>query len=451
MLFLLTFIFFDSVSSSSTAVNKTVPRVLLVSFDGFKADYLNKFSFPNLQKFITDGVLVEHVTNIFITKTFPNHYTLVTGLYAESHGIIANSMYDAESKEHFRTNSSDSFWWNEATPIWVTNQLQGHKSATVMWPGSGISLRNTTVQHHMKYNMSVAFQKRVDILTDWLKNMDDLITFACLYWHEPDFSGHLYGPDNTSAMSAVLKDVDDNIGYLIKKLNVTGLWDSLNVIITSDHGMAQCSSDNVIKLDSCVTRDKYILVDTSPVAAVIPTTNETEVYSLLKNCSPHMKVYLKQDIPDRFHYKNNIRITPIILVADEGWTIVQNGTASRRGDHGYDNALPSMHPFLAGHGPAFRKGYKLNTINNLDVYPLMCHILGLKEEPNNGTLSNVNCLLASQWCINLPEAIGIVIGAFIILTTLACLIIITKNRMSPSRPFSRLQLDDDDDDDPLIV
>lgn len=119
------------------------------------------------------------------------------------------------------------------------------------------------------------------------------------------------------------------------------------------------------------------------------------------------------------------------------------------GDHGYDNALPSMHPFLAARGPAFRRGYSHSTMDNVDIYPMMCHVLGLTPRPHNGTFANTKCLLADQWCISVPEAIGIVIGAFLVLSTFTCIIIISKNRVAPSRPFARLQLQSDDDD-PLI-
>uniref|UniRef100_A0ACB8GEI4 Bis(5'-adenosyl)-triphosphatase enpp4 n=1 Tax=Sphaerodactylus townsendi TaxID=933632 RepID=A0ACB8GEI4_9SAUR len=141
-------------------------------------------------------------------------------------------------------------------------------------------------------------------------------------------------------------------------------------------------------------------------------------------------------------------------MADGGRDFSSSGEEDRQkqgvvGDHGYDNAFPSMHPFLAAHGPAFRKGYWRKTMNTVDIYPMMCHILGLTPQPNNGTLSNSKCLLADQWCINIPEAIGIVIGVLMVLTTLTCLIIIMKNRTPSLRPFSRLQLQEDDDD-PLI-
>ncbi|XP_053565575.1 bis(5'-adenosyl)-triphosphatase ENPP4 [Bombina bombina] len=431
------------------STNHASSKLILVSFDGFRADYLTKYQLPNLNGLIKEGILVEHVKNIFITKTFPNHYTLVTGLYAENHGIVANSMYDPDLKQMFNlVNGSNPVWWNEATPIWVTNQQQGHKSGSAMWPGSEVQIKNITTSEYLKYNRNVSFAERVDNITTWLTRSKDPINFATLYWEEPDASGHQYGPDDVEHMSKVLNYVDTNIGYLITKLKNLNLWDSVNVIITSDHGMAQCSKDRVIKLDDCIDRASYTLVDDNPVAAILPIADKMQVYNRLKNCSAHMKAYLKEDIPDKYHYKHNNRIQPILLVADEGWSIVRNGSLPKMGNHGYDNDLPSMHPFLAAHGPAFRKDYKISTINSVDIYPMMCHILGLKEESNNGTFSNTKCLLADQWCIHVPEAVGIVIGVIMVLTTLTCVIILLKKKMPSPRPFSRLEFQDDDD--PLI-
>ncbi|XP_075411121.1 bis(5'-adenosyl)-triphosphatase ENPP4 [Tenrec ecaudatus] len=436
---------------SSNSSDSSPPKLLLVSFDGFRADYLQDYDFPHLQNFIKEGVLVEHVKNVFITKTFPNHYSIVTGLYEESHGVVANSMYDVSTEKHFSdADDKDPFWWNEAVPIWVTNQLHGNRSsAAAMWPGTDVSIHNTTPSYFMNYSPSVSFEERLNNITTWLSSSSPPVTFATLYWEEPDASGHKYGPEDTEHMSSVLKKVDNHIGDLVHKLKMLGLWDSLNVIITSDHGMAQCSKKRLIHLDSCINQTQYTLIDVTPVAAILPKINVTQLYNKLKVCNHHLSVYLKEDIPARFHYQHNDRIQPIILVADEGWTIVINKTLMKLGDHGYDNALPSMHPFLAAHGPAFHKGYKQRTIDSVDIYPMMCHILGLEPQPNNGTFGNTKCLLVDQWCINLPEAIGIVIGALLVLTTLTGLIIIMKNRQSVPPPFSRLQLQDDDDD-PLI-
>ncbi|NXO63213.1 ENPP4 triphosphatase, partial [Phainopepla nitens] len=429
----------------------SVPRLLLVSFDGFRADYLETYKLPHLQEFIEGGVLVKEVMNAFITKTFPNHYTIVTGLYEESHGIVANDMYDADAKKKFsQFNDSDPFWWNEAVPIWVTNQQQGKgASAAAMWPGSDVKINNTTPHFFMKYNFSVKFEERVERIVAWLNSSDPVVNFAALYWEEPDASGHKYGPEDRQHMRGVLEEVDKHVGFLMNKLKASGLWDTVNVIITSDHGMASCSAEKLIVLDECLGRGNYTLVDKTPVAAVLPRQNKEDVYNLLKNCSSHMKVYLKEEIPDRFHYRHHKRIQPIILVADEGWTIVQNESLSKLGDHGYDNALPSMHPFLAARGPAFRRGRGLGSLRSVDIYPAMCHVLGLAPRPHNGTFANAKCLLADQRCLSAPEAVGIVVGVFLVLSTVTCLIVSSKRRAAPARPFARLRLQGEDDD-PLI-
>ncbi|TRY54208.1 hypothetical protein DNTS_030472 [Danionella cerebrum] len=427
------------------------PPLLLVSFDGFRADYLKKYSFPNLEKFFADGVLVHELTNVFTTKTFPNHYSLVTGLYAESHGMVASIMYDSASKKHFSIqNDSDPFWWNEATPIWVSVEESGFKAASAMWPGTDVKIQNHPLNYTFDYNYRVTFQERLGNLTQWMI-ADKTVKFASLYWEEPDRSGHLYGPENSTAMSHVLKEVDNYIGFLVKHLFDVGLWEKINVIITSDHGMAQCSKERLIKLDECINSSSYTLVDMSPLTAIVPLENISEVYKNLSSCNSHMKVYLKGNLPDRLHYKHNDRIQPVLLLADEGWTIVKNGTLPRLGDHGYDNTLPSMHPFLAAHGPAFRKDYKMSSFNSVDLYPLMCHLLGIPPKPNNGSFAHVRCVLVNEQCGELALAVGVVLGVLILLTTFSCLFWLMKNRnVSSPRPFARLQLDDDADDEPLL-
>lgn len=281
MYFTLTFFFSGIVTchGSKSAYN-AVPQLLLVSFDGFRADYLKNYKLPHLQEFVKDGVLVKHVSNAFITKTFPNHYSIVTGLYEESHGIVANKMYDAESKKKFSPpHDSDPFWWNEATPIWITNQQQENRtSAAAMWPGTDVKINNTTPHFFMKYNVSVSFVERMEKIVTWLNSSNPPVSFATLYWEEPDASGHKYGPEDTENMRKVLEQVDDRIGFLVAKLKAFGLWDNINIIITSDHGMTQCSQEKIIKLDKCIGRDNYTLVDTTPVAAILPRSS-TYIYS----------------------------------------------------------------------------------------------------------------------------------------------------------------------------
>lgn len=411
---------------------------------------------PNLKLLYSQGVLVEELTNVFVTKTFPNHYSLVTGLYAESHGILANRMYDPASHKKFIVgkNSSDPVWWSEAQPLWVTALDSGYKTAAMMWPGSDVPISNRTPSYFLPFDPHVTFKQRLGNVTNWLlgDGKEPGVQFAALYWEEPDQSGHHFGPDNDTAMSEVLKEVDDNIGLLISELKRTGLWGRVNIVVTSDHGMAQCSADRLILLDNCLHPDNYTLVDRTPVAALIPHEDPKAVFALLKNCHPNLTAYLKSDIPDRLHYRNNDRIQPIILIADEGWTIVQGEKKlPRLGDHGYDNSLPSMHPFMAASGPSFREGYRISSLQSVDIYPLMCHLLSVPPQPNNGTLAQARCLLAGETCWNVPLVITLVVGVLLVLTAITVLFrFLGCRRPSGPRPFQRLQLDDHDDDDPLL-
>uniref|UniRef100_A0A8C1WVF5 bis(5'-adenosyl)-triphosphatase n=1 Tax=Cyprinus carpio TaxID=7962 RepID=A0A8C1WVF5_CYPCA len=321
-----------------------VPLLLLVSFDGFRADYLKKYSFPNLEKFFSEGVLVHELTNVFTTKTYPNHYSLVTGLYAESHGMLASIMYDPVSKKTFSVqNDSDPFWWDEATPIWVSVEESGYKAAAAMWPGTDVSIQNHTLKYQFEYDPKVTFQEFfflhiIQTLTWPLQKLN----FVFL----EQFRGGLAGVFGILVYGAAL---------------------SLVILARFD-------------------------------AFYFFYQNPSFSFQSPKNLSgpANMHAYLKDNVPDRLHYKNNGRIQPILLVADEGWTIVKNGKLPL-GDHGYDNALPSMHPFLAAHGPAFRKGYKMSSFNSVDLYPLMCHLVGVPPMPNNGSFSHVRCALVNDW------------------------------------------------------
>ncbi|XP_035487583.1 bis(5'-adenosyl)-triphosphatase enpp4 isoform X2 [Scophthalmus maximus] len=441
-------------SDDSDAAQQGPLPLLLVSFDGFRADYLRRFPMPNLKLLYSQGVLVEQLTNVFITKTFPNHYTLVTGLYAESHGIVASNMYDPVSGKHFQVGrDKDPMWWNKARPLWVTALDSGYKTAAMMWPGSDVVIGNRTATHFLAYDASVTFKQRLGNITNWMlgNGKEQGVKFAALYWEEPDRTGHLFGPENTTAMRKALKEVDDDIGLLMSELKQTGLWGRVNVLVTSDHGMAQCSTERLIRLDDCLHPDNYTLVDLSAVTALIPRKDPEAVFALLKKCHAHMTAYLKKAIPDRLHYQNNERIQPIILIADEGWTIVQHGNKLPRCDHGYDNSLPSMHPFMAAVGPSFRQGYRISDLNSVDIYPLMCHLLSVPPQPNNGSLTQARCLLEAESFGDAPLFVSLVAGIFLVLATVVFLFRgLRKCRPLRSRRFRRLPIDDDDgEEEPL--
>ncbi|KAK2113802.1 Ectonucleotide pyrophosphatase/phosphodiesterase member 5 [Saguinus oedipus] len=344
------------------------------------------------------GVHVKQVTNVFITKTYPNHYTLVTGLFAENHGIVANDMFDPIWNKSFsldHMNIYDSKFWEEATPIWITNQRAGHTSGAAMWPGTDVKIHRSFPTHYMPYNESVSFEDRVAKIIEWFTSKEP-INLGLLYWEDPDNMGHHLGPDSP-LMGPVIADIDNKLGYLIQMLRKAKLWNSLNLIITSDHGMTQGSEERVIELDQYVDKDHYTLIDQSPVAAILPKEGKLdEVYEALTHAHPNLTVYKKEEIPERWHYKYNSRIQPIIAVADEGWHILQNKSDDfLLGNHGYDNALAEMHPIFLAHGPAFRKNFSKEAMNSTDLYPLLCHLLNITAMPHNGSFWNVQDLLNS--------------------------------------------------------
>lgn len=373
-------------------------KVLLVSFDGFRWDYLYRVPTPHFHYVMKSGVRVKQMTNIFITKTYPNHYTLVTGLFAENHGIVANDMFDPILNKSFsldNMNIYDSEFWEGATPIWITNQRAGHASGAAMWPGSDVKIHESFPTHYMLYNESVSFEDRVAKIIEWF-TLKEPINLGLLYWEEPDDMGHQLGPDSP-LMGPVISDIDNKLGYLIQMLKKANLWDTLNLIITSDHGMTQCSEERVIELDQYLDKDHYILIDQSPVAAILPKKGKfDEVYEALAHAHPNLTVYKKEEIPERWHYRYNNRIQPIIAVADEGWYILQNKSDGfMLGNHGYDNALAEMHPIFLAHGPAFRKNFTKEALNSTDLYPLLCHLLDIPVMPHNGSLRSVQDLLSS--------------------------------------------------------
>lgn len=259
-------------------------KLLLVSFDGFRWDYVNRVPTPNFCALMEEGVQVERVENTYITKTFPNHYTLVTGLHAESHGVVANEMYDPVLNRSFSMEGPemyDSRWWVEAVPLWVTNQMAGGRSGATMWPGSDVAIGGIYPTRYMPYNASMPFEMRVEKLISWFSG-SEAINFGVLYWEEPDESGHNVGPESP-LMDVVIEDIDVKLGFLRDKLKTAGLYDKINLIVTSDHGMTQLSRDKVIELDTYVSRDLYTLIDKSPVVGILPKEGKFHIWVCFKN------------------------------------------------------------------------------------------------------------------------------------------------------------------------
>ncbi|KAL4227311.1 Bis(5'-adenosyl)-triphosphatase enpp4 [Mactra antiquata] len=376
-------------------------KVLLISMDGFRWDYIQKASTPNFDEFAAMGTKADYINNTFVTKTFPCHYSIATGLYEESHGIVANQMFDPSypiPNNTFNMKTKDTEWWDGGEPIWVTARKNGLKSAVYFWPGSETKIRGYRPNIWFPYDESVSFEHRINTVVSWLSDDQYDIDLALLYFHEPDATGHKFGPDSNEVKNKVV-DMDNVLGYLMRKMTSAKLWQTTNVIVTSDHGMTEIDYatrhidlSNYIDIDQSMTYKTY-----GPFSNILTVDGlEDEVFNNLSKAHEHMKIYRKADIPDHWHYKNNRRILPLLAVADEGWTIVkgpEDYNLTVKGAHGYDNRLQSMKPIFYARGPNIRSNTTAFPFNSVDIYPLICELLGITPAPNNGTLDNTNTFI----------------------------------------------------------
>lgn len=377
------------------------PKLLLVSLDGFRWDYLSKGSFPNFTSIIQNGVESKlGVKNAFLTKTFPNHYTIVTGLYEESHGIVGNVIFDPHFNETFhienKTQEAESKWFDDGgEPVWVTNQKfsTSRRSGSIFWPGDRAAVKGFLPYRHLPYDGSMSFRTRIDKIISWF--VDEYpINLGLLYYEEPDRTGHEFGPDSPEIIEKI-KELDGDIGYLINQLLANHLLGEMNIIITSDHGMTSTPTDeeHEINLDKYLNLSSYDIDSVNPVGTIRPKPGmEDEIYNNLSSV-PHLHVYRKEEIPAAYHYTNNRRIDAILAEPDEHYWISSNNSRGVPGEHGYNNSLKSMHPFFIAVGPQFKSGASVEIFNNVDIYPLMCQILRIPDAPNNGSLSVVDKLL----------------------------------------------------------
>ncbi len=377
----------------------TGQSVLLVSLDGFRWDYLDRGLTPSMTRLAERGVRAQWMTPSFPSKTFPNHYTIVTGLYPEHHGIVANNMYDSVLGRFRLADTmaqSESRWWG-GEPIWRTLQRQGGRAAPFSWPGSEAAIGGAHPWKWRRFDNAFPKAARVDSVLSWLSlPRGEAPTFVTLYYSDMDDAGHNFGPDSPE-VDAALGVVDSMIGLLVDGLIARGLSDHVNLIIVSDHGMIETPANQVIALDNYINLDDVDVVDWTPVGAVSPKPGKEEaVYRALVNAHPHLKVYRKGEVPARFHFDSNPRITPLILVADPGWSIatkVRAATWKGGASHGWDPDARGMGALFIAAGPAFRQGVTVAPFQNIHVYELLAHILGIVPAPNDGTLDSVRTVL----------------------------------------------------------
>ncbi|KAF9613989.1 hypothetical protein IFM89_014789 [Coptis chinensis] len=346
---------------------------------------------------------------VFPTLTFPNHYSIVTGLYPAYHGIIANWFTDPNSGETFTKRSQEPHWWL-GEPLWQTVVKDGLIAATYFWPGSEVKKGswNCPPKYCQPFNKKVPFEERVDTVLGYFDlPSDEIPSFMTVYFQDPDSQGHRVGPDHPEITEAVA-NIDRIIGKLITGLEKRGVFDDVNIIMVGDHGMVgTCDGKSLyledlapwIEIPESWVQSYYPLLAIRPPAAVSPALvvkNMTEGLnsSTVRN-GKNLKMFLKEDFPARLHYSANYRISPIIGLLDEGFMVEQRNLSQRTcaGAHGYDNAYFSMRTIFIGHGPKFAKGRKVPSFENVQIYNMVTSILNIQGASNNGTDSFANFVL----------------------------------------------------------
>lgn len=418
-------------TTSTTSIAQTLsngthifaPTTLLLSLDGFRADFLARGLTPTLNAFIREGVSPKYMTPSFPSLTFPNHFTLVTGLHPESHGVVGNTFFDpVMQKEFYYTDPDRSMqpeWW-DAEPLWLTAELAGVRTAIHMWPGSEAHIGSMEPAYVDEFEADEKLERKVERIFHWLDlpGPEDVDTkqdsprpqLIAAYVPNVDADGHKYGPNSTYIRSTIA-EVDGMLGSLFRGIEERNLTNIVNIIVVSDHGMATTSTSRLIQLEDIVDTTQIEHTDGWPLYGLRPYDNSkaniekihTGLVAMagLPKYKGAFDVYLRnKDMPARYHFSHNPRIAPLWIVPRAGWAIVtkddfevkkglQQGLVYHpRGLHGYDHEHPLMRAIFVARGPAFPhpQGSRVDNFQNTEVYNIVCDSLGIEPKANNGTL-----------------------------------------------------------------
>ncbi|XP_014277015.1 ectonucleotide pyrophosphatase/phosphodiesterase family member 5 isoform X1 [Halyomorpha halys] len=390
-------------------------KLLVISYDGFRYDYLDLNITPNLNSLKNNSSYAKCLLNVFPTQTFVNHFSIATGLYAEVHGVLGSNVFDQKNNKLLKY-SYELFHYNEnIIPIWTLNELagKGRHSGVMMWPGSNFAYNGTNATFMVKYNSSVPWDHRVTTALKWFVHPETPANLVMMYFEEPDSESHAFGPGSPEVLEQIRR-TDNITKYILDSLANNNLSD-VNIIFLSDHGMEAVTRDRIIDLRQSVG-EKADMYGTSPVCQIYPKPGQTvsEIYKLLMNeasKSKNFKVYLKSEIPEHLHIKFCERTPPILAVAEPQYAFqdiystidweIKNKHAHENGTygvHGYDPETVTMHPYFIAHGPLFKRNHSMGELRTVDMFSLFSHILRLGPPPvkPNGTFSGVEDLFTSS-------------------------------------------------------
>jgi len=376
------------------------PILILVSFDGWRWDYIDRLPAPNLRALASRGVRASELIPSFPALTFPNHYTIVTGLYPEHHGIVANTMADPSLPERFSMSAEtakDAVWWR-GEPLWVTAIRQGRRAATMFWPGSEVAIGGVRPTYWKPYDKQLPSTDRVSRALEWLALPEpQRPAFVSLYFEAVDSAGHDYGVESPELVAAA-RELDAALGQLVGGVTRLGLDGRTTIVVVSDHGMTPLSYDRLIYLDGLIDLDTVNVLEWTGTLELSPRDGDVEaLYRRLRGKDPHLAVYTREQLPARLHYRHNPRIPAIVGIPDDGWAVVSDERLEEHplnaAAHGFDPANRSMHALFAAAGPRVRRGIVVAPFENVHIYNVLCAVLRVAPSKNDGDRAMIRRLL----------------------------------------------------------
>jgi predicted AlkP superfamily pyrophosphatase or phosphodiesterase len=374
------------------------PYVVMLSMDGFRWDYPDDCPTPNLDRMAARGVKARSLQPSFPSKTFPNHYTIATGLYPDHHGIVDNNFFDPTTGRKYSLSDRQavgdpSFYGGE--PIWLTAQKNGIISATFYWVGSEAPIKGMRPAYWKKYNHNFSFIQRIDTVISWLKLPEEKRPHLIMwYLEEPDGTGHDFGPEGEETLRMVMH-LDSLMGIFLDRIDALPIASQVNIIITSDHGMEQESPDRCVNLKEFIDYQWFDEIEgRSPNLTLNVKSEFADTAWKALSAIPHISAWKHGEVPDSLHYGLNPRTLDFVLVADSSWQFTMTGKVPRLpGAHGYNPYNSDMHAIFYARGPAFKIGYLQPTFENVDIYTLICHILEIPPAPSDGRFERVKGML----------------------------------------------------------
>ncbi|KPH12393.1 ectonucleotide pyrophosphatase/phosphodiesterase [Chryseobacterium sp. ERMR1:04] len=380
----------------NTVEAQTKPYVIMISTDGFRYDYAKKYNAENLLKYSNEGVQAKAMIPSYPSITFPNHWSLITGLYPAHHGLVDNFFYDYKRKESYamsdKKNAEDGSWYG-GTPLWGLAEKQGMISASLMWVGSASDAGGKRPTYYYPYHEKFTPSEKVEKVVNWLKlPMDKRPHFISLYFPEVDGSGHHFGPEAKETEDAVHL-IDKAIGELVQKVNDLGLK-NVNFVFVSDHGMIKVDGGTPLEIPALLfDKNRFDFYNSQTLLRVV-VKNPSEVKAVYKELNAHKtddyEVYLDKKLPKYLHFGSKDdqynRIGQILLIPKAPKIFLEKGKKTSVGKHGYNPRLvPEMKATFFAWGPEFKSNVVIDEFSNVNVYPLVAEILGLKiTQPIDG-------------------------------------------------------------------